>query len=77
MTRRRYGAIKSGAQTNLALLGLLSIAFLTGWLAFAFGTGPSRLSLIVHATGGVAIVLLMIFRLIGDAADLNPFGWLI
>ena len=59
MTTRRYGAIKSGAQTNLALLGLLSIAFLTGWLAFAFGTGPSRLSLIVHATGGVAIVLLM------------------
>jgi uncharacterized protein YggT (Ycf19 family) len=23
----------------------------------------------------VAIILLMILRMIGDAADLNPFGW--
>jgi len=56
---RRYGAIKLGSQTNVALLGLLAIAFLTGWLAFAFGTAPARLSLIVHATGGVAILLLL------------------
>ena len=42
MTTRRYGAIKAGARTNLALLGLLAVAFLTGWLAFAFGTGPAR-----------------------------------
>jgi len=56
---RRYGAIKLGSQTNVALLGLLAIAFLTGWLAFGFGTAPARLSLIVHATGGVAILLLL------------------
>jgi len=59
VTIRRYGAIKAGAQTNLALLGLLALAFLTGWLAFAFGTAPARLSLIVHATGGVAILFLL------------------
>ncbi len=59
MRTRRYGAIKLGSQTNVALLGLLAIAFLTGWLAFAFGTAPARLSLIVHATGGVAILLLL------------------
>jgi len=56
---RRYGAIKLGSQTNVALLGLLAVAFLTGWLAFAFGTAPARLSLLVHATGGVAILLLL------------------
>ena len=59
MKTRRYGAIKLGSQTNVALLGLLAVAFLTGWLAFAFGTAPARLSLIVHATGGVAILLLL------------------
>ncbi|OLC49892.1 MAG: hypothetical protein AUH80_00315 [Chloroflexi bacterium 13_1_40CM_4_65_16] len=59
MRTRRYGAIKLGSKTNVALLGLLAIAFLTGWLAFAFGTAPARLSLIVHATGGVAILLLL------------------
>ena len=59
MATRRYGSIRAGAQTNLALLALLAVAFLTGWLAFAFGTGPSRLSLIVHATGGVAILTLL------------------
>ena len=59
MRTRRYGAIKLGSQTNVALLGLLAVAFLTGWLAFAFGTAPARLSLAVHATGGVAILLLL------------------
>ena len=59
MRTRRYGAIKLGSQTNVALLGLLAVAFLTGWLAFAFGTAPARLPLIVHATGGVAILLLL------------------
>ncbi|HEV2140043.1 MAG TPA: molybdopterin-dependent oxidoreductase [Candidatus Dormibacteraeota bacterium] len=48
-----------GARTNFALLVLLAIAFLTGWLAFAFATSPARLSLIIHATSGVAILLLL------------------
>jgi DMSO/TMAO reductase YedYZ molybdopterin-dependent catalytic subunit len=48
-----------GARTNLALLVLLVCAFLTGWLAFAFGSVPARWSLVVHATSGVAILLLL------------------
>src|SRR4029077_6477909 len=52
-------AIARGARTNLALLALLGIAFLTGWLAFAFATAPSRWSLIVHATSGLAILALL------------------
>jgi hypothetical protein len=51
--------IARGARTNLALLALLTVAFLTGWLAFAFATAPSRWSLIVHATGGFAILALL------------------
>ncbi len=45
--------------TNLALLGLIGVAFLTGWLAFSFATWPSRGSLVVHAVSGVAIVALI------------------
>jgi len=48
-----------GARTNLALLALLAAAFITGWLAFAFATAPSRWSLIVHAVSGIAILLLL------------------
>jgi len=48
-----------GARTNLALLGLLGAAFLTGWLAFAYATAPARWSLIVHAVSGIAIVVLL------------------
>src|SRR4029077_4468165 len=52
-------AVARGARTNLALLALLAAAFLTGWLAFAFAAAPARWSLIVHATGGFAILALM------------------
>jgi hypothetical protein len=48
-----------GARTNLALLALLGLAFLSGWLAFAFATAPARWSLVLHATGGLAILLLL------------------
>ena len=48
-----------GRRTNLALLALLSAAFATGWLAFAYATSPARWSLIVHALGGFAIVALL------------------
>ena len=51
--------MRLGARTNLALLVLLAVAFLTGWLAFAFGTVPARWSLVLHATSGVAILLLL------------------
>ena len=48
-----------GARTNLALLLLLAVAFLTGWLAFAFATAPARWSLVLHAAGGFAILMLL------------------
>ena len=51
--------MRLGARTNLALLILLAAAFVTGWLAFAYGTVPARWSLVLHATSGVAILLLL------------------
>lgn len=48
-----------GARTNLGLLLLLAVAFATGWVAFSFATSPSRWSLVVHASAGVAILLLL------------------
>jgi len=56
---RRPVAIARGAQTNLALLALLAVAFITGWLAFAFATAPARWSIVVHAAGGIAILALL------------------
>src|SRR4030081_3017118 len=56
---RRPGAIARGARTNLALLGLLALAFVTGWLGFALRTTPPRWSLVVHAAGGFAILALL------------------
>jgi Oxidoreductase molybdopterin binding domain len=55
----RTVAIARGARTNLALLALLAVAFLTGWLAFAYATAPARWSLVLHATGGFAILALL------------------
>jgi molybdopterin-dependent oxidoreductase-like protein protein len=51
--------VRLGARTNLALLVLLGVAFATGWLAFAYGTVPARWSLVLHATSGVAILVLL------------------
>lgn len=45
--------------TNLALFVLLGLAFVTGWVAFFYSTAPSRVSLIVHAVSGYAIIALM------------------
>ena len=56
---RRPVAIARGARTNLALLALLSVAFLTGWIAFAYATAPARWSLVLHAAGGFAILALL------------------
>jgi len=38
----RTVAIARGARTNLALLGLLAVAFITGWIAFAYATDSNR-----------------------------------
>ena len=59
MSTPRRVPTRLGARTNAALLGLLGAAFVTGWLAFAFGTVPARWSLVVHATTGVAILVLL------------------
>jgi DMSO/TMAO reductase YedYZ molybdopterin-dependent catalytic subunit len=48
-----------GRRTNLALLVLLSVAFLTGWIAFAFFSMPGRVVLMLHAATGFAILLLL------------------
>jgi molybdopterin-dependent oxidoreductase-like protein protein len=55
----RMAGVTRGARTNLFLLLLLTVAFLTGWLAFAYATAPARWSLVIHAIGGFAIVLLL------------------
>src|SRR5258706_7443110 len=57
--KARKVAIASGARTTLALLGLLAVAFITGWIAFAYATAPARWSLVLHATGGFAILALL------------------
>src|SRR5260370_38845 len=56
---RRLPVIARGASSNLALLGLLAAAFITGWLAFAFATAAARWSLVVHAAAGFAILALL------------------
>ncbi|MGA7909964.1 MAG: molybdopterin-dependent oxidoreductase [Candidatus Dormiibacterota bacterium] len=59
MAARRDAPTRLGARTNLGLIALLAGAFLTGWLAFAYATAPARWSLVVHATSGFAILLLL------------------
>jgi DMSO/TMAO reductase YedYZ molybdopterin-dependent catalytic subunit len=48
----------AGRRTNLALLCAITAAFLTGWLAFATGTGQGRWVVAAHGAAGLAIVLL-------------------
>src|ERR1700694_198477 len=57
--RRQAVPTRFGARTNLALLAVLGAAFLTGWLAFAYATAPARWSLVLHATTGFAILVLV------------------
>ena len=49
----------SARLTNLALLGFLSVAFATGWIAFELSGQPARAILVLHAAAGVGIVLLV------------------
>lgn len=59
MAALRAAPTRLGARTNFGLSALLAGAFVTGWLAFAFATAPARWSLVVHATTGFAILLLL------------------
>lgn len=45
--------------TNVALLSLLTLAFVSGWVAFELSGQPARATLVIHAAAGVAIVLLV------------------
>jgi molybdopterin-dependent oxidoreductase-like protein protein len=51
--------VRSARLTNLALLGLLSTAFATGWVAFELSGQPARAVLVLHAAAGTGIVLLV------------------
>lgn len=48
-----------GRLTNVALLCLLALAFVSGWVAFELSGQPARATLVIHAAAGVAIVLLV------------------
>src|SRR6266550_6712214 len=63
--------------TNLALFVLLGLAFTTGWVAFFYGTAPSRASLIVHAASGYAIIGLTPWKAVIAARGLQRHrpGW--
>lgn len=50
----------AGRRTNLALLGLLTGAFLTGWWAFAAGTPmPARLVTVTHGVLALGLIVLI------------------
>lgn len=46
-------------RVNLALLVLLALAFLSGWVAFAFAGWTARLVLVLHGLFGLGLVLLV------------------
>jgi len=63
MNHRPFGSAlglrRAGRRTNLALLGTLVAAAVTGGFIFAAGTdGPARLAAIAHGLFGLAVVLL-------------------
>lgn len=49
----------AGRRTNLALLVLLPVALLTGFLCFLVGSGPVRLVVAAHGVVGLAILALV------------------
>lgn len=59
MAERAPRAGRSSARrTNLAILLLLTVALLTGGLAFGIGTAPVRAVLVVHAVAGLGLLVL-------------------
>jgi len=63
--------------TNQALFVLLGLAFVTGWVAFFYGTAPSRVSLILHAVSGYAIIALTPWKVLIAARGIQRRrpGW--
>jgi DMSO/TMAO reductase YedYZ molybdopterin-dependent catalytic subunit len=71
-------AVVRGARTNLALVVFLAIAFLSGWVAFAFANAPARWSLVIHAAGGFGILVMLPWKsMIGrrGLGRLRPGRW--
>src|ERR1700730_17899482 len=54
-----FDPVRSRRLTNLALLWLLAVAFATGWVAFELSGQPARAVLVLHASAGVGMVLLV------------------
>ena len=48
----------AGRRTNLALLGALALALVTGWMAFGAGTGWGRPVVVAHGVAGLAVIAL-------------------
>lgn len=48
----------AGRRTNIALLGVLAIALITGALAYAFGVDSAALVVVAHGAAGLAVLLL-------------------
>jgi DMSO/TMAO reductase YedYZ molybdopterin-dependent catalytic subunit len=48
-----------GRLTNVSLLGLLTVAFASGWIAFELSGQFARATLVVHAAAGVSIIVLL------------------
>jgi DMSO/TMAO reductase YedYZ molybdopterin-dependent catalytic subunit len=51
---------RAGRRTNLALLGLLALAFVTGVLAYGFGAPPTATVVVaIHGAAGLGLLLLI------------------
>lgn len=62
LRKDKNGAVRNkermaGRRTNLALLGLLVAAFVTGTVAFSAGTGWGAAIVILHGASGLAILI--------------------
>jgi DMSO/TMAO reductase YedYZ molybdopterin-dependent catalytic subunit len=70
--------MRAGRLTNVALFGLLTLAFATGWVAFELSGQPARATLIIHSAAGVAIVLLVPWKSVVARRGLGrprPLRW--
>jgi DMSO/TMAO reductase YedYZ molybdopterin-dependent catalytic subunit len=59
MSMPSLDSARSRRLTNVALLWLLAVAFATGWVAFELSGQPARAVLLIHASAGVGMVLLV------------------
>lgn len=55
---------RAGRRTNLALFGVLSLTFLTGFLAYGIGAAWGRWVVAAHGVAGLAIVALSPWKLV-------------